>query len=358
MSFSSVLRKTWGRAGGTAAAALLAAATGAAAAEGRWDAGSLPLPPIPDALGVAAPFAGVCDGALVVAGGANFPNGMPWDGGRKVWHDTVYALETPGGAWRTVGRLPAPRAYGVSLQLTNGLICAGGSDAEGVRADVWLLTMRRGRLRAEPLPPLPRPLANACGAVVDGIAYVAGGESEPQATQAVCGAWAMTVARPQLGWVPLPPWSGPGRILAAGAAADHAFFVIGGCAYRRGFDGRIEREYLRDGYRFDQRLGWTRIADAPHAVAAAPSPAPVAGEGLFILGSDDGSKYGYDPPSEHPGFARDVLAYDPTTDRWRAGGEVEAPSQVTVPAVPWQGRWVLPCGEIRPGVRTPAVRAY
>ena len=35
-------------------------------------------------------------------------------------------------------------------------------------------------------------------------------------------------------------------------------------------------------------------------------------------------------------------------------GEVPA-TQVTVPAVAWRGRHVIPNGEIRPGVRTPEV---
>lgn len=50
------------------------------------------LPNLPDARGVAGPFAGVSGGALIAAGGANFPNGFPWEGGTKVWHDDVYVL--------------------------------------------------------------------------------------------------------------------------------------------------------------------------------------------------------------------------------------------------------------------------
>ena len=61
------------------------------------------LPSLPDRLGVAAPFAGVSGGSLLVGGGANFPDRMPWEGGRKVWHDTVWALAQPGGAWQAVG---------------------------------------------------------------------------------------------------------------------------------------------------------------------------------------------------------------------------------------------------------------
>ena len=47
---------------------------------GDWQSiDSLPTPNI----GVAGAFSGVHNGAMVVAGGANFPNGMPWEGGKK-----------------------------------------------------------------------------------------------------------------------------------------------------------------------------------------------------------------------------------------------------------------------------------
>jgi len=58
------------------------------------------LPPLPDPTGFAGPFAGTSGGALIVAGGANFPDKMPWEGGRKVWYDTAYVLDRTNGAWR------------------------------------------------------------------------------------------------------------------------------------------------------------------------------------------------------------------------------------------------------------------
>src|SRR6185369_2510250 len=84
------------------------------------------LPPLPDALGVAGAFAGESGGALLVAGGANFPDKMPWEGGKKVWHDTVWVLERPDGAWREAGRLPRPLGYGVSVTHHGSVVCVGG----------------------------------------------------------------------------------------------------------------------------------------------------------------------------------------------------------------------------------------
>jgi len=46
-------------------------------------------PPLPDAHGFAGGFAGHSQGALLFAGGANFPSAPPWEGSAKVWHDRV-----------------------------------------------------------------------------------------------------------------------------------------------------------------------------------------------------------------------------------------------------------------------------
>ena len=44
------------------------------------------LPDMPEPLGVAGPFVGVSNGALVVAGGAHFET-SPFQGGVKLWID-------------------------------------------------------------------------------------------------------------------------------------------------------------------------------------------------------------------------------------------------------------------------------
>ena len=51
------------------------------------------LPPIPDREGFAGSYAGVSGNALLVAGGANFPDKRPWEGGTKIWYDRVFVLE-------------------------------------------------------------------------------------------------------------------------------------------------------------------------------------------------------------------------------------------------------------------------
>jgi N-acetylneuraminic acid mutarotase len=319
-----------------------------------WDT----LPPLPDARGVAGPFAGVSGGALIVAGGANFPDGAPWEGGKKVWHDTITVLPDPAGAWKTLSKLPRPLAYGVSLTTPRGIVCAGGSDAGQHTADVFLLVWNGQDVQFKNLPPLPAPCANACGAVLGETLYVAGGEEKPATTTALKSFWSLDLADAKAQWKELPTWPGSARTLAAGGAQAGAFYLMGGVSLAAGPDGKPVRTYLKDCYRFDPKKGtWARIADLPKAIAGAPSPAPAAGQShLLLLGGDDGSKVGFQPVAEHPGFSRQILAYHTITDTWCVMGEVTA-AQVTVPAVLWQGRFVVPSGEVGPGVRSPTCRS-
>src|SRR5699024_8186898 len=115
--------------------------------------------------------------------------------------------------------------------------------------------------------------------------------------------------------------------------------------------------------------GWQRVADLPHAVAAAPGPAfaPPKG-GLLVFGGDDGAlatQVGA-LKDRHPGFRSEILAYNPDTDAWCIAGTLPIDKRanpendpnastwapVTTPLVAWNGQVVLPMGEVRPGVRT------
>lgn len=331
---------------------VLAAAVVVAAAEPvRW----APLAPLPDPEGFASPYAGVHGGVLLVAGGANFPGKRPWEGGAKVWYDTVYVLERPEGAWRVGGRLPRPLGYGVSITTADGVLCLGGSDAGGHHADAFLLRWEDGKVTTRSFTALPRPVANLCGALLGSTVYLAGGIPSPDATSALATFWALDLAAPERRWRELPPWPGPGRMLAVAAAADGAFFLVSGTALAPDAQGKPVRTYLKDAYRHDPGRGWRRIADLPRPAVAAPTPAPPDGaRGFVVLGGDDASLLQVTPLSAHPGFPGGNWAYDPATDSWRASGRMPRPT-VTVPVVEWRGRHVIPSGELRPGVRTPEV---
>ncbi|HPM81886.1 MAG TPA: sodium/solute symporter [Candidatus Anammoximicrobium sp.] len=316
------------------------------------------LPALPDAEGFAGMFAGVGGETLLVAGGANFPGQRPWEGGTKAWYDSIYALSAGAAAWTNAGKLPRPLAYGVSVQTDRGVLCAGGADAAKHYADSFLMQWKSGSVAIEPLPPLPQPCAYFCGAQLGKVVYVAGGTVDPQATSALKTFWALDLADARPQWRTLEPWPGAARMLAVAGVQADAFHLFGGADLTAGPDGKPVRRYLRDAYRFTPQAGWRRIADVPRPVVAAPSPAPAIGQShLFIFSGDDGTKVNFQPQAEHPGFPADILAYHTITDTWITLGEMPSP-RVTTPAVPWRGRWVIPSGEIRPGVRSPEVWSF
>ncbi len=316
------------------------------------------LPLLPDPIGFAGMFAGTSGDALLVAGGANFPDRMPWDGGRKVWHDTVFLLDRTNGTWHSVFKLPRPLGYGVSVTALNGVLCIGGSDATQHVREAFLLSWERGKLKSRPLASLPAPLANSCGAVLGSTVYVAGGTTTPDATNALKNFWALDLAKHGATWQELEPWPGPARMLSVAASAAGSFYVAGGADLAPDVNGKPVRTYLKDAHRFTPGKGWQRVADMPNPVVAAPTPAPTPNPHSFlVMGGDDGQLVNFEPKAKHPGFPGRVLSYDTTLDRWSVSGNTPAP-RATAPTANWQGWFVIPSGEARPGVRSPEVWAF
>jgi N-acetylneuraminic acid mutarotase len=313
------------------------------------------LPSIPDREGYASTFAGVSGDALLVAGGANFRSLRPWEGGKKSWYDSIFVLTDPKGVWKTGFRLPRPVAYGVSVTATEGVICIGGGDAQRHFTDVFRLEWKDGAIHTTALPFLPKPCAFMCGALVGRTVYIVGGIECPDATQCLRTLWALDLDHSHPQWQSLEPCPGPERMLAVAGAVKDSLYVFGGTRLSAGPQGTALREYLHDAWRFTRGQGWRRLADLPRGAVAAASPAPVIqGNRLLVVSGDDGSKLGFKPETQHPGFPRDVLAYDPGADRWQRLGEAPF-SRATVATAVWNGGTVFPNGEARPGYRTPEV---
>ncbi len=316
----------------------------ASAADLSWS----PLPALPDIRGFAGSFAGVVDGTLMVAGGTHFIDKMPWEGGTKLWYDTLFALERPDGTWRVVGKLPQPNGYGVSITTPAGwIILGGGNSTEHFREVFWVQ-------KADKLPPLPQPCAFMCGCESDGVIYIAGGIETPTATSALSSFWSLDLKQADAKWQVLPPCPGKPRILGCMAAVSGVVHLFSGAALHEGKDGKPEREWLNDAWAYEPAAGWKKLPDTPRVAVAAPSPAPVIGSKIYIIGGDDGANVNFEPKEKHPGFPRSILVFDVRTQTWNQAGELPF-SLVTTNAVLWNGRIVIPGGEARPGVRSPEV---
>ena len=313
------------------------------------------LPALPDSHGCAGPFAGSHNGSLLVAGGANFPDKKPWEGGTKLWYDTVFALSKPDAQWKMVGKLPRPMGYGVSLSTESGIVCIGGSDLNQHYSDCFILSLDQDQFKIEMLPSLPKPCANFCGALIGNTIYVAGGIETPTATTALKTFWSLDLSIPRSEWRELEPWPGPPRMLAVAAVLGNAFYLASGTELTGNEEGKPVRRYLQDAYCYRPIKGWKRVSDMPRPAVAAPTPAPNIGSSMFlVISGDDGTKVDFKPLDAHPGFPKSVLAYNTITDTWKEFGNVPL-GQVTTPIVEWNNGFVIPSGEIRPGVRTPTI---
>ncbi|MEZ4968222.1 MAG: hypothetical protein R2814_00885 [Flavobacteriaceae bacterium] len=94
------------------------------------------LPDLPPSIGqnvqpgLAGPYTGIDDNVLIVAGGANFPDKLPWEGGIKIYHDAIFILkEKTDGTFQwetTTAQLPFAAGYGEQyLQIMGSYALAG-----------------------------------------------------------------------------------------------------------------------------------------------------------------------------------------------------------------------------------------
>lgn len=337
------------------------------------------LPPLPNPDGVAGPFTGVHGDALIVAGGANFPQPV-WET-EKAWHADIHVLlretgtDGPVYQWVSGFQLDRPVAYGASVSTPHGVLCMGGDNREGVYAEVFLLRWNPASqsVDREDMPPLPAPCANAGAALIGNTVYVAGGMTGPGLETAQSSFWSLDLSQkggPGFGWRELTPWPGPPRALAIVAAQHNGVhdcvYVISGRRQRG--DGEVE--FLQDVYEFtpakhrpgapDASSAWRRRADAPRCVMAGTGAA-LGQSHIFILSGAEGSLFHQTDAlrDSHPGFPKEAFAYHTITDTWTGAGATPA-NQVTATAVRWGADTVndpviLASGETRPRVRSPKV---
>lgn len=333
------------------------------------------LEPLPDPIGFAGPYVGRVGDSLLVAGGANFPGGRPWDGHSKIWHDRMFLLDEPDGRWRELEvRLPRASAYGLAVEWGDALLCVGGGNADEHHGLLWKIEPAGEGVEISSLPSLPLPLAFHAGALVGDRLLVAGGLTEPGGTSTSDQCWSLDLGAldGSPAWQRHPSWPGRPRMLATGGADAEAFYLFGGTDLAGNGLGGADRVPLQDAYRFGFEQGWTRLADLPHPVIASPGPAALlSGTHFAIFGGDDGSLLGQDLRDAHPGFPPEVLAYHRGTDAWRSLGRLPKDvgpqpgarpedgvwPPVTTGLTRWRGRWILASGEVRPGVRTNRVLA-
>jgi len=313
------------------------------------------LPSYPRTRGVAGILAGVHRGVLIAAGGANFPDLPPWEGGKKAYYDDIHVLLPGEKEWRAAGRLPEARGYSAAVSLPDGVLLLGGENADQVYADSLWLRWLGDRVEVTPGPRLPAATTSAAAAVLDGSVYLAAGNADGAPRLSRKGFWRWDPRHPSDGWVELAPWPGPSRAMAVMAVSGGSLHLFSGGELAIADDGKSRLTYLLDAYRYRADSGWERLADLPHSTLASPSPAPVSVDGkrIFLLGGVDNRLAGKQPRDTR--VPDGILVFDVTTGSWHESAEQWPDPVVTTPAVKSGDHWVFVSGEIMAGVRTPHV---
>lgn len=337
--------------------------------------------------GLAGALGGVHNNALLIGGGANFPNGLPWEGGKKKYWQYIFVLlknEEREYAWHdTTFLLPLPLAYSANVTTDRGIVSIGGENEQGMQSTVQLLQWNpaaKGVAIVE-LPSLPLPLTNAAAAVLGTQVYVAGGETTGKASTDF---YRLDLAAPAKGWEKLPdlPKALSHAVAVVQSNGEYpALYLIGGRA--RTASG-VSQLYGST-FRYDpNKNNWKQLSNISdgkgNEIALSAATGITTGANyILIFGGDKGNIFAQIEQhnatiastadeaekqkleasrlklqTQHEGFSKDIYLYNTVTDIWTKTGTLPY-APVTTFATRWGNDIFIPSGEISPGVRTPKV---
>ena len=338
-------------------------------------------------LGFAGPINGVSNHVLIIAGGANFPNGFPWEGGKKYYSNEIFVLQKEDNkfVWnkKLKKSLPAPIAYCGVTSTDEGIVYAGGENETGISKKSWLINWNSEDedIEIKPLPDLPLALTNVTLTHVDHVVFAAGGDEVKNSSKSFFSL-NLNDKNPQWNTLPdLPVALANATLIAQRNGLQENIYLIGG----RTKTASGISELHHNTFAFDlNKNEWKKCADISDGKnisnLSAAAGIAIGKNYILMIGGDNGtvfhkietyiseiSKVGSQEEKEkltreknalsihHDGFYKGLLLYDTKLDKWEKIGEYPYPAQVTTTAVKWGNDIVVSNGEIKPGVRTPDV---
>jgi len=335
-------------------------------------------------LGYAGAINAVSNNALVVAGGANFPDKMPWEGGKKYYSDKIQILLKQNGhfVWskKTLNiKLPQPIAYCGNTSTDQGVVYAGGESQNGLSNKAFIITWDAPDLniQVKQLPDLPIAVTNTGLTHIGNVVYLVGGDKEKSSSDAF---YKLDLNIKDSSWQKLPNL--PVQLAnALVVAQSNKIFVIGGRT--KTASGISDLHHTTFAYDFVAGT-WQKLADVSDGKQitnfSAGAGVAVAEDLILVTGGDNGeifhkienyisqiansqSQQEKDKLTieknklsiNHKGFYKTQQVYNTTKNTWTKLGELPFPAHVTTTATKWGDDIVLSNGEIKPGVRTPSV---
>ena len=326
-------------------------------------------------IGYAGPVAGYLQNKILVGGGANFPDGMPWLGGKKKYYDElfVFSISDSGLQLSQQLKLPDTVAYAASCTTPSGIVFAGGENQNGISQKVWKIRQNdSGIIQLTDLPDLPIALTNAAMVLYDHQLFIAGGESA-NGTSSSC--FSLDMNSPDSGWkelAPLPSAASHGVFIAMPASL---YYIGGRKKTSSGISDLYDAVFAYD----PSHNKWSRKTSLPYALSAGTGISFSKNE-IALLGGDKGNTFhkteeliaaiGIEKDSvrknelieqkaklqsSHPGFSNELLIYNTDEDKWLVKGTIPFVTPVTTTAFEIYNTIYIPSGEIRAGVRSPYI---
>jgi N-acetylneuraminate epimerase len=348
---------------------------------------------VPDAgdaktsLGLAGAINGVNNDVLIVAGGSNFPDKLPWEGGKKVYYDKIFVLQKKGNEYcwnkKVKSVLPESIAYCGNTSTPSGIAYVGGENENGISDKCFLLKWneKENAVDVKPLPDFPLALTNIAVTNIEDVIYAVGGDEQNNSSNSF---FSLDLKDKNLHWKKLPGLPvalANATVVAQNCKSGKKIFVIGGRSKTPFGISDLHNTV----FAFDiQKNQWKRCADISNGAhttkLSAAGGVALGNNEILITGLDNGntfhqietliSKIARANNAEekeklteeknnlsihHKGFDKSLLLYNTNSDVWTKIGELPFPAHVTTTDVKWGNDIIVSNGEIKPGVRTPDV---
>ncbi|MEA2069528.1 MAG: cyclically-permuted mutarotase family protein, partial [Verrucomicrobiota bacterium] len=329
--------------------------------------------------GLAGLFAGAHNGAILVAGGANFPGKPVQEGGGKRYYDNVFVLESTSGEWRNTLKLPQGAvAYGVSVNTPKGVVCVGGSNGETNLSSVVLMSWDAAEKATvfRSLPDFPATLKSAAGTADGDKVYVACGVQNGEASNRFFMLDLSKEGSADFQWVELPPLPGARREQAVmvhqGGGANGSIYLVSGFGKVKGIT-----KAFTDGYVYDPgKKEWSALAPVPVSLLGATGIKSGTHHILFFGGFNKevfenavlessrlkGAELAafktayFSQKPEAFKWNKKIIAYHTVTGTWAEIDDYPYPPNCGAGIVGVdEGGIMIVNGEIMPGTRTPKV---
>ena len=338
-------------------------------------------------IGYAGPINGISNEVLIVSGGANFPDKMPWEGGKKSYSKTIHVLEKCKDqyTWNNEVKsvLPEAIAYCGSTSTDLGVVYVGGENENGLSNKSYLLKWNAAKkeVEAKVLPDFPFAIANISLTHIGNTVYAVGGDEAAKSSD-FFASLDLNEANPQWKTLPNLPLALANAVVIAQKGKNGVnIYVVGGrTKTASGISDLHNTTFVFD----VKKQSWEAAATISDGKSStnfsAGAGVAVGSHSVLIVGGDDGvifhqietylsqiAQAGSEElkaeliakknklVTNHPGFFNGILLYNTLTNEWSKVGELPFLPHVTTPAVLWDKKIILSNGEIKPGIRTPNV---